>query len=122
MQPRQPVRTGHAHDAEVGLVDDGPAALERTLLGGRVAVVPGDPCVRAGRGDGARTVEQGADEARHFCARRADAYGWSSLPKAASSSCHSRSPSTNPYIRCEAVTSVAVVVRATKSVASSMRP
>ena len=49
VEPREAVGTRHGDDAEVRLVDDGAARLERPLLRRRVAVVPRDPRRRAPR-------------------------------------------------------------------------
>src|SRR5659263_395289 len=133
VQPGEPVRTGDAHDTEVRLVDDGDGARERTLLGGRVAVVEGDPGVDARPGDGAVPREQRAEGRRHDCAsssvavpsartRRADAHVCIGCPNAARSKAHIRSPWTSPYKRLPAVTSAPDEVRATRSLTRSTRP
>ena len=43
VEPSQPVRPRDAHDVPVGEVHESPAAVERPVLGGRVAVVQGRP-------------------------------------------------------------------------------
>ena len=100
-------------------VDHGQALVEQALLAGRVAVVPGDAGVRTLRRHRAGAVQQrvvdglDAHSTRFSCADACDCIGW---PTAAMSMTHIRSPSTRPYIRVAAVYSLAVGVRATRSV------
>ena len=43
VEPSQPIRPRDAHDVPVGEVHESPAAVERPVLGSRVAVVQGRP-------------------------------------------------------------------------------